>query len=201
MRVLSTACPSCMTPLEIPLRSAMRTNTCPVCEARVVTHAFPALLRPATVAPRRDTAALTDESTCFNHAAKRAVAVCEDCGRFVCNLCDVPAPGAAKHQCVACFEQSLKREAGSGLSAGRTRMDDVALTAAVLGTLVFCAAPVTIPVVWYLILRYWREPQSVPPRSRWRFVVAGLLTLLSLAILAFQISAPIFINAMLGKGG
>jgi hypothetical protein len=56
-------------------------------------------------------------------------------------------------------------------------------------------------VVWYLILRYWREPQSVPPRSRWRFVVAGLLTLLSLAILLFEISAPLLINAMLGKGG
>lgn len=183
MRVLSTACPQCLTPLDIPLRNSMRTNTCPICEARVITHVFPALLRPATVAPRRDTAALTDESTCFNHAAKRAVAVCEDCGRFVCNLCDVPVPGTAKNQCVACFEQTLKREVGPDLSTSRAHMDDVALTLAVVGTLIFYFAIITIPVVCYLILRHWREPQSVVPRSRWRFVVAGLLVLVQLTMI------------------
>ena len=188
MRVLSTACPRCMTPLDIPLRNSMRTNLCPICEARVITHVFPALLRPAAVAPRRDTAALTDESTCFNHAAKRAVAVCEDCGRFVCNLCDVPVPGTAKHQCVACFEQSLKREVGPELSTSRTHMDDVALSVAVMGTLIFYFAPITIPVVCFLILRHWRQPQSVVPRSRWRFVVAGLLVLVQLAMIGGLVS-------------
>ncbi len=183
MKVLSTACPRCLTPLDIQLRGSMRTNTCPICEARVITHVFPALLRPAAAEPRRDNVALTDESTCFNHAAKRAVAVCEDCGRFVCNLCDVPVPGSDKHQCVACFEQSLKREAGPELSTARVRMDDVTLAVAVLGTLLVYLAPITIPVVCYLTLRHWREPQSALPRNRWRFVVSGLLVLLQLVML------------------
>jgi hypothetical protein len=197
MRVLSTACPRCLTPLEIPLRNSMRTNACPICEARVITHVFPALLRPATVTPRRDTAALTDESTCFNHASKRAVAVCEDCGRFVCSLCDVPAPKTARHQCVSCFEQSMRREVGPDLSADRTRMDDVALSVSVLGTLVFYFSPITVPVVCWLIIRHWRQPQSMAPRSRWRFVVAGLLVPVQLAMLSFIILMPIILNSML----
>ena len=196
MKVLSTACPRCLTPLDIPLRDSMRANTCPVCEARVITHVFPALLRPARVAPRRDTAALTDESTCFNHAAKRAVAVCDDCGRFVCNLCDVPVSGTAGHQCVACFEQSLKREVGPDLSTSRTHMDEVALTVAAMGALIFYFAPITLPVVCWLILRYWREPQSVVPRSRWRFVVAGLLVLVQLAEVGSLIAAFTFLNSI-----
>ncbi len=194
MRVLSTACPRCSTPLDIPLRDSVRASTCPICEARVITHVFPALLRPAVVAPRRDAAALTDESTCFNHAAKRAVAVCEDCGRFVCNLCDVPVPGTAKHQCVGCFEQSLKRETGPELSTSRTRMDDVALTVAVLGTLVIYFSPITIPVVCWLIIRYWGAPQGVAPRSRWRFVVAGLLVPVQLAFIGMIIMALRFMH-------
>ena len=196
MKVLSTACPQCLTPLEIPLRNSMRTNTCPICEARVITHVFPALLRPSKVAPHRDRLALTDESTCFNHAAKRAVAVCEDCGRFLCNLCDVPVPGTAKHQCVACFEQSLKREVGPDLSTSRTHMDDVALTVAVMGALIFYFAPITVPVVCWLILRHWREPQSVVPRSRWRFVVAGLLVLVQLMEIGTIITALVALNAL-----
>ena len=182
MPVLSTACPSCSVPLEIELRNSMRTHICPICGARVIAHVFPALLRPATAAPRRDTAALTDESTCFNHAARRAVAVCEDCGRFICDMCDTAAPGAAGHQCIACFEQSLKRDAGPDFSAQRTRMDDVALTVATFGTLIPYFAPVTIPMVCYFILRHWREPQSLLPRSRWRFVVAGLLVVVQLVM-------------------
>ena len=196
MRVLSIACPRCLTPLDMPLLDSVRTSTCLICAARVTAHVFPALLRPVVVAPRRDTAALTDDSTCFNHAAKRAVAVCEDCGRFVCGLCDVPVPGTARHQCVACFEQSLKREAGPDLSTSRTRMDDVALTVALLGALIFYFAPVTVPVVCYLIFRHWRGPQSVVPRSRWRFVAAGLLVMVQLAEIGAIVMSLVLFSTM-----
>ena len=47
--------------------------------------------------------------------------------------------------------------------------------------LIFYLTIFTAPFTLYLSIRYWREPMSVLPRRRWRFVVAILIALFQLA--------------------
>jgi hypothetical protein len=58
------------------------------------------------VAPARPAAALDGQAACFDHAGKRAVAACNQCGRFVCDLCKVDFGGQV--WCPSCVS------AGSG---------------------------------------------------------------------------------------
>jgi len=62
-------------------------TACPTCGSENIVRAFPAMFAErAAAAPE---AALTGEAACYDHPGKRAVAACQQCGRFVCQLCSV----------------------------------------------------------------------------------------------------------------
>ena len=112
---------------------------------------------------------------------------CGDCGRFLCALCDLEIDG--RHVCPTCME--LARQAGRSLRAGnqRTLHDQVALTLAVVGPVIFgWGSLVTAPIALFLVIRYWNEPARSPvPRSRAWMIVAGLLALLQIAGWSFVV--------------
>ncbi len=61
---------------------------CTSCGSENRVRVFPAILAPPP-APARAEVALDGEAACYDHPSKRAVAVCHQCGRFVCQLCSV----------------------------------------------------------------------------------------------------------------
>src|SRR6202522_4376848 len=99
-------CARCSMPLPRWGLDTSAETACPSCGAGNMVRAFPAMFAErAAAAPE---AALTGEAACFDHPGKRAVAACQQCGRFVCQLCSVDMGGVA--YCPSCVA------AGAGLA-------------------------------------------------------------------------------------
>jgi hypothetical protein len=57
----------------------------------------------------------------------------------------------------------------------------MALALATYPLLIFYFTVITAPMALYITIRHWNAPSSVIPRSKWRFVVAGLLSVAEIA--------------------
>jgi hypothetical protein len=139
---------------------------------------FPALLRERVPAESGETA-LPDEATCFFHAGKRAVQTCGACGRFVCALCDLEIDG--EHLCPTCLSEGRRLGALRKLEQNRVLFDSIALAFAVLPILIWPFTCLTAPASLYVVIRYWKSPPGVLPRTKIRFILAGLLALAQIA--------------------
>jgi DNA-directed RNA polymerase subunit RPC12/RpoP len=146
---------------------------CPSCGAHNQVRLFPAAVARAA-APQAETA-LEGEAACFDHPAKRAVAVCQHCGRFVCQLCAIViGDGVSCPSCVV-KPQAKKRQANSGNSV---MLYDTWTLTLPFALLVFW--PLTVlsaPAALALTVMKWKQPLSLVRRNRWRFVVGLGLSL------------------------
>ncbi|GAB4341270.1 MAG: hypothetical protein Kow0099_17810 [Candidatus Abyssubacteria bacterium] len=183
MKTLQLECGKCKAPISLPLPEASVQTTCPICDAYIRIEAFPALLRRGAQGRRGETLTADDESSCYYHPAKKAVAVCEGCGRFLCSLCDIEMDG--RHICSACIERGGGEGSVKPLKNEVVRYDDIALTLAIIPMIFYCITIFTAPAALYISIRHWNTPMSVLPRSRWRFVVAILLSVVQLAAWSF----------------
>lgn len=147
---------------------------CPLCAREVVVTVFPVALRPPHAA-LPEPVLTGQEAGCYNHAANRAVAACDTCGRFLCALCDLDTGDG--HLCPACFE---RRE--SPALHGRVNYDSVAL-ALVTWPMLLCWLPViTTPAALFFAFRFWSAPSPVFPRGRWRLWLTVFIAVLQVAI-------------------
>lgn len=141
----------------------------------MLTAAFPALLRHAA-APSRGRGqipAADDEASCFYHPRKQAAVPCDGCGRFLCSLCDVQMGG--RHLCPQCIELAASGRAGiNSFDNRRVLYDRLALLLAVV------PAVVTPLVSLYLAARYWTAPLSVVHRTRLRWYLALIFSVVQL---------------------
>lgn len=158
-------------------------TACPACGVATYAQVFPAFVRPVARGRISEALASQEDAGCFYHPHKKAVTPCDDCGRFLCALCDLEIDG--RHVCPSCVE--IARQAGKSLrtASQRTLHDQMALAFAVVGMVVGVSF-VTGPVALFMAIRYWNEPKSSPvPRGRSRLIVAGLLGLLQTAVWSF----------------
>jgi hypothetical protein len=140
---------------------------------------FPAIRRSDEVPVSGEKLKSDGESSCFYHGRKKAVAVCEECGRFLCSLCEVRIAG--RTICPPCTERGFSDESLEALVTRRTLYDGMALSLSVLPLLFFFITLVTAPLSIYVAVRFWKKPGSILPRTRFRFVLAILFSLLQLA--------------------
>ncbi len=162
-------CTGCGASLPVSALAA-RQWTCATCGAELEIAAFPALWRPPDAPARAEPLASDSEAACFYHPAKRASVACDGCGRFLCPLCDVEVGGG--HFCPACLEAGARPHGVPRLETQRTLWDRIALSVAILPTLLFYVTLITAPIAIFLSIRHWRSPRSLVAPSRWRFVVA-----------------------------
>ncbi len=95
-------CPACANTVPIhELQSGEEEETCPACEKPLVVRLYPALMREKAAANAGRRVLLDDESACFFHSSKWAESVCEDCGRYLCGLCEIVFEG--KTLCPSCL--------------------------------------------------------------------------------------------------
>ncbi len=175
-------CPSCNGALpDYLFQKPQVDGNCPTCGTTLGLTLFPALFRSAAKIDPQALLTEEGEATCFEHADKRAVAVCNKCGRFLCALCEVEVGG--KLWCPSCLIPANTNAPIEALEKRRTLYDSIALALATLPTLLIYPALVSAPVVVYLCIRYWKKPGSIVPRGKWRFVVALLIALIELAFL------------------
>lgn len=106
------------------------------------------------------------EAGCFYHSTKKAAQVCDECGRFLCLLCDVDFNG--RHLCPNCLETGQKKGRISKLEKRRVRHDKIALRLVGLPVLVFPLIYFTLftaPFVLIYGFLKWRSPGSVASDS------------------------------------
>ena len=150
---------------------------CTLCGSTNVAHVFPAAL--ATHDAVHTEAALEGEAACFDHPAKRAVAACQQCGRFVCQLCAVDYGDAT--WCPSCVAAGAGRARSANPDASRTLYDSMAFLTPLLSLVLWPLSAIGAPAAIVLSVMKWRAPLSLVRRTRWRFAAAILLGLAEIA--------------------
>jgi hypothetical protein len=173
---LSTACPRCGNTLAAEIFQSGGA-ACYDCGSQVEGAVFPALF--ADVRHEGDALAVADEATCFFHADRVAAVSCSRCGRFLCNLCRISWP--AGDVCPACVQEGAALGNPAEMAASRFHFDTVALLAAVLPILGLSLTILSAPVALGFAVFTYRKECSIAPRSKIRFVLAILVSLLLIA--------------------
>jgi hypothetical protein len=174
------SCARCQMPLPGWELGRAEGARCRSCWSLNTVRAFPALFRPAAEAAR-PAPALDGEAACFDHAGKRAVAACNQCGRFVCDLCKIDFAGQV--WCPSCVALGSGGAKVAHADSARTLYDSIALALPTLPVIAFW--PVTIltaPATLVFTLINWKKPLSLVRHSRWRFVVGCVVALLELGV-------------------
>jgi hypothetical protein len=113
------------------------------------------------------------EAACYYHSGKKAATVCDSCGRFLCQLCDVAFN--RRHLCPICLETGKKKGRLKNLENHRTLYDSMALYLAVAPILLVWVTIITAPAAIFVAIRYWRAPGSIIPRTKVRRILALLI--------------------------
>ena len=121
-------------------------------------------------------AVLEDNAACLNHPDKAAAALCDSCGAYICNLCEIAVE--EQHLCPGCFNNNFSKIAT--LNKRTVLHDSCALNIAVLSILVWPISIFTAPFTIGWSLFYWNKVKTPYRRSKWRFVVACLLASIQL---------------------
>jgi hypothetical protein len=152
---------------------------CPVCGREVAVTVFPVALHPPKTVPPEPV--LTgQEASCYNHAANRAVAACDACGRFLCALCEIETSGG--HICPSCFE---RRETPA--LHERVNYDSIALALVTLPMLLCWLPVITTPAALFFAFKFWNAPSPVFPRSRWRLWLTAIVAVLQMLLVGLFI--------------
>lgn len=146
-------------------------------------HLFPAVIRKqATV--EAEVVMEGGQTTCFFHAKLPATAICDVSGRMICDLCKTDYNGKT-----VSFEalQSLIGKGGTvEKERARTKWDDIALALVILPILFMPLFVISAPIALGICLFQWRKgPTSLVRRSRWRYLVAGVLAILEICGISF----------------
>ena len=181
---MAITCGACSFPISADAWNREEGVSCPACRQRVQVLVFPAMEHMRAGAAPEALAADT-EASCFFHPESRAAVPCAECGRFVCNLCDIELDG--RHLCPACFQSGVSSNKLETLETRRTMYDTMALAVATLPALLFWPALIGAPSALYLVIRRWRAPLSILPRTRIRFLLATLFALAEIAGIVFVI--------------
>jgi hypothetical protein len=182
-------CPKCHAALPDRIFNQPELSPCPSCEAPVQVEIFPAFFRKIIPGRRGETIMVEGESGCFYHPQKKAVLPCDNCGRFLCALCDCELNG--RHFCPSCLEAGKTRGKIKDLENQRTLYDNVALSLALFPLLIFYFTLITAPMALFVAIRYWTAPGSIVPRTKARFIIAIIAALLQIAgwVIAFVLLA------------
>lgn len=179
-------CTRCSVFLPQEVLNASENSVCPSCSVMTVARVFPALFREAAPPPLPvETPPSEEEATCFQHASRRAVTACSQCGRYVCSLCELTLGGRVT--CPVCVGAASK----SDLVTSRTLWNNIALGTALVTGPVFYFWIFSAPAAVFIALRYWRAPASLVHRAKWRFMLAILIAVAELGFILFVIVAVV----------
>lgn len=184
MALDAIACAVCSWPVPREFWNREEGVRCRVCGHNVRIAAFPAIDVQITGAVPE---ALHGESeaSCFYHPQSRAAQVCEECGRFLCALCDLEVEG--RHICPRCFEAGVSAHKIQTAEPRRVMYDTMALAVATIPFLLIWPALLAAPWSLVMVVTKWNAPSSVVPRTKIRFLLAALFALGEIGFIIFMI--------------
>ena len=180
--VQAIPCAVCSWPVPREFWNREEGVRCRVCHHNVRVTAFPAIDTISTGAAPEALGGET-EASCFYHPQSRAARVCDECGRFLCALCDLEVEG--RHICPRCFESGVNAHKIATVEPRRTLYDSVALALATLPFLLIWPAIIAAPWSLFIVITRWNAPSSVVPRTKIRFILAALFALSELGFIVF----------------
>ncbi|HEY3741990.1 MAG TPA: RDD family protein [Bryobacteraceae bacterium] len=191
-------CATCHTAIPAQDWNAFAPILCPGCSTPVQALVFPAYSRSlGDSTPGVKT--VEGEAGCYYHDGNRATASCEECGRFLCPVCDLDT--GSRRLCPNCLNQHLASGRPTEFVQRSTLYDSIALTLALVPNLflltiylTFFTAPIAIGfTIWS-----WKKQGSITPRTKWRYVVALLVSsvnLLFILLIMALLTAGVFRGA------
>ena len=147
------SCPSCKAPLR---HETLRTGTrvCGRCNLRFEAVVFAPVETRVAVAQM---AGLSVESAapCATHSRNQAVAACEHCGKFMCELCKIDAD--RRVYCPGCFERLSKEGELASSVTHFKNYEGLALACILLSFLFWPTAIIAVPMGLYYCIQGFRE--------------------------------------------
>jgi hypothetical protein len=174
-------CPRCSQRLPADRFVSGQPAPCPACHSQVEAYIFPAFDRDDFPRPEINLAR-ESEAVCFFHSQYRAVAPCDNCGRFLCETCLIAL--GSRRLCAECLSHARKQKDESGLVNHAALFDNVALLLVTLPIVTVFFTFLTVisaPVSLFLALTYWSRQWTLLPRSRLRFGIAIFLAIVLIA--------------------
>ena len=180
-------CPRCSASLPFNLFVAGQPGECPACHAQVDAYVFPNFHKKPASRPLIHLAE-DNQAVCYFHSRYRAMHPCDYCGRFLCEICVISV--GSRLLCAECLSQLRKQRDETGLVQFAALYDNVALFLVIVPVLTLFFWFLTIfsaPVSLFLSFYYWSRQWNLLPRSRIRFVIAILVSLLLITLWALAI--------------
>jgi hypothetical protein len=183
-------CPRCSEQIPVTPSGGEQTLTCPACRAEVEAIIFPAFQSSPDPAPRIQLAH-GPEAACYFHSRFRANTPCDDCGRFLCELCAISV--GSRRLCAECVAKLRKQKGDGGLVHHAALFDNTALfllIAPVASILFSFFTLISAPAALILSFYYWPRQWTLLGRSRVRFAIAilsSILVLLGWAVLIYSV--------------
>ena len=169
------SCPKCRADLPADLPPPGVPAACPSCRRPVEGLIFPAYRRPPATGKAAEAVVAAEDAGCFYHPQSRATVPCDQCGRFLCALCDLEIGG--RHLCPGCVNAGRKKKLMSHLDDGRVLYGRLALMVALLPLLFWPLTVVTGPAAVFLAIYGWKKPRSLTGGGRVSYVFAILIGL------------------------
>jgi len=180
-------CAKCQTELPSTDWNSLVPFTCPGCNTPVQAIVFPAISH-ALPSGLPEAKSGEGEAGCYYHDANRATRTCDECGRFLCSVCDLDA--GQRHLCPNCFNGYLVAGRSPEFVQRRTLYDSIALTLALVPNLLIFTVYftfLTAPAVVGFTIWSWKKPGAITPRSKWRFIVALMIAAVNILFVAIII--------------
>jgi len=179
---MEITCIKCKHPVERERFNNPVLTRCSSCGSDIMAFVFPAFFRETETGQAGEVILTEEEAGCFFHPKKKAILSCSACGRFLCALCDLKIED--RHICPSCLESESKKKKIRNLENHRTLYDDMALSLSIIPML-FCFPVIfTAPATIYFVVRHWKSPGSILPRTRIRFVLAFIFALISIIFIS-----------------
>ncbi len=184
MDTVITPCLRCTRPLAIDtMPEEPQELRCGHCHAKQIQAIY-----PAAYGEREDSASIPaadDGATCYFHLTSDAANLCDDCGRYLCDVCTLPIPMPANNPpdfprqlCPACFENRVQREVSEmqwDLFRTSYPRYDVIAGVLIVAPIVFFPLALfsifTFPAAVYILLRHWRHNRTPVERFRRSMIV------------------------------
>ena len=178
-------CPCCSESLPVNLFVAGQPGQCPACRSQVEAYVFPEFHKDPASRPAIRLAE-SGQAVCYFHSRYRAMDPCDNCGRFLCEICAISI--GSRQLCAECLSKMRKQRDEAGLVQYAALFDNVALFLVTAPIIIFFFCFLTIfsaPVSLFLSFYYWSRQWNLLPRSRLRYGLAILLALLLIGLWAF----------------
>ena len=190
MKNLTVSCKKCNKPFP-PTIYNKTSQKCPICKTQTEAYIFPAFFREQPILSLSSFVE-ENEASCYYHHDKKAIRVCDSCGSFMCYLCDIEINN--KHFCPTCLEKGKQKQKIKTLENSCILYDNIALYLAFVPLLLFIflfwMTIITAPMAIYVAIRYWKNPCGVISRTKLRFVLSIILSLIQIGgwfLLVFEL--------------